>query len=265
MSVGLGNINSNKTAANLEWSDSMPTVQRLQMKCMIIARNSFMSKLFQHAEISSSCKPSQQVQKTWRNIEEATLLTVVNRLRICLTLVLSFALSCHLFPKWRPQGFCEWLWSALSYNRGHYITNPPTLKQCTITRKITENYRTFALFLHRKRGNLMTPVITLVMLFKQCRLVGLSVYSRVEKQNLCRNMAFVLRLYNNPHLLKAPKQEQCRTSIPTTLLASHWLPPRSSVCIIKLQANSMLLTFPSICLTNLTNVAFLENTDYPNK
>lgn len=154
---------------------------------------------------------------------------------------------------------CEVLWATT----GGIIL--PTLKQCTITRKITENYRTFALFLHRKRGNLMTPVITLVMLFKQCRLVGLSVYSRVEKQNLCRNIAFVLRLYNNPHLLKAPKQEQCRTSIPTTLLVSHWLPPRSSVCIIKLQANSMLLTFPSICLTNLTNVAFLENTDYPNK
>ena len=44
MSVGLGNIKSNKTAVNLEWSDSMPRVRRLQMKCRIIARNTFMSK-----------------------------------------------------------------------------------------------------------------------------------------------------------------------------------------------------------------------------
>ena len=144
------------------------------------------------------------------------------------------------------------------------ITNPNNALLSEKSLK-TENYRTFALFHPFKKGNLMTPVITLVMPFKQCRFVGLSVYSRVEKENLRTDIGFVLRLYTNPHVLKAPKQEQCRTSIPTILLTSHWLPPRSSVCIIKLQANSMLLTFPSICLTNLTNVAFLEHTDYPNK
>lgn len=71
--------------------------------------------------------------------------------------------------------------------------------------KIIVHLHCFNLFHPFKRGNLMTPVITLVMPFKQCRLVGLSVYSRVEKQNLCRNIGFVLRLSINPHLLKAPQ------------------------------------------------------------
>ena len=42
---GLGNFTAGTTAVNLEWGDSMPTVQRLQMKCGIVTKNDLMSKL----------------------------------------------------------------------------------------------------------------------------------------------------------------------------------------------------------------------------
>lgn len=102
---GLGNINSDKTAVNLDWSDSMPTVQGFKW-------NAHWNQQFY--------------------VESASM-------RICLTLVLSFALSCHLFPKWRPQGYCKRFWSALGYTRGHYVNYQP--KQCTLIRKITENWK----------------------------------------------------------------------------------------------------------------------------